>query len=85
MPLDPTAILVQALELAVTLTLPAAAAAWIAGAVASALAHQIGAVDPVVPAVPRLAAGLLALAATGPWIAARSLAFGQSVLALAFG
>jgi len=83
-PVEPAALLVQALELAVLLSLPPVLAAWAAGALSSAVAVRIGALDPVAPAVPRLAAGLLALAAAGPWIATRALAFGADVLRLAF-
>ena len=85
MPADPAPLLAEALRLALLLSVVPAAAALLAGGLASLLGTRLGTVDPIVSAVPRAAGALLALLAAGPWIAEEVVRFAQTTLAAAFG
>ena len=80
-----TALMAEALWLALLIASPACAAAWLAGALTSALGDRVGARDPSLPAFPRIAAAIVTTALTAPWIAEHAMRFGRMAFAQAFG
>jgi len=83
-PLPLAELLAQALYLALLLSIPPVAAAWLAGGLTSLVGSRAGATDPAVSAVPRAAAALLALAVSGAWMSELLVEFAASTLARAF-
>jgi flagellar biosynthesis protein FliQ len=75
-----TALVMQALELALWLSLPALGASLLVGAVTATLQSATQVQDPALSFVPRLIAVSLALFASATWMGDRLLAFAAGVL-----
>lgn len=82
--MDPTVIALgrEALLLVLLLSAPPLVTALAVGVVTGVLQAATQVQDPSLPVVPRLAAVLVALAAAGPWIAARLARFAAACLDL---
>ena len=75
-----TALVMQALELALWLSLPALGASLLVGVVTATLQSATQVQDPALSFVPRLIAVALALFASATWMGDRLLAFATGVL-----
>jgi flagellar biosynthesis protein FliQ len=75
----------EALLLALLLSAPPLLAAWLVGLLTGLLQAVTQVLEPALATVPRVAAVLVALLVTGPWMGARLLRFAGEVLALAAG
>jgi type III secretory pathway component EscS len=73
----------EALLLVLLVSAPPLGAALVAGVVTGVVQAATQVQDPAIAVVPRLAAALATLGATGPWIAARVCRFAGTCLELA--